>query len=93
MRALDRKLFRELWQLKTQVIAISLVLAAGLATYVMAAATRDSLQTTQRRLYAEFRFPELFAGLKRAPESVAAQVAAIPGVREVETRVVAPATM
>jgi putative ABC transport system permease protein len=93
MRVLDRKLFRELWQLKTQVIAISLVLAAGLATYVMAAATRDSLQTTQRRLYGEFRFPDLFAGLKRAPESVAAQVAAIPGVREVETRVVAPATM
>jgi putative ABC transport system permease protein len=93
MRALDRKLFRELWQLKTQVIAIALVLAAGLATYVMAAATLDSLQTTQARLYQEFRFPELFAGLKRAPESVAARVAAIPGVREVETRVVAPATM
>ena len=61
MRALDRKLFRELWQLKAQVIAISLVLAAGLATYVMAASTRDSLQSTQRQLYEEFRFPELFA--------------------------------
>jgi putative ABC transport system permease protein len=93
MRALDRKLFRELWQLKAQVIAISLVLAAGLATYVMAASTRDSLQITQRRLYEEFRFPELFAGLKRAPENVAAQIAAIRGVREVETRVVAPAMM
>src|SRR5690242_7944397 len=93
MRALDRKLFRELWELKAQVLAISLVLAAGLATYVMAAATLDSLQTTQARMYREFRFPEVFSSLKRAPESVAARIAAIPGIREVETRVVAPATM
>ncbi len=93
MRALDRKLFRELWELKAQVLAISLVLAAGLATYVMAAATLDSLQTTQARMYREFRFPEVFSGLKRAPEAVADRLAAIPGMREVETRVVAPATM
>jgi len=93
MRVLDRKLFRELWELKAQVLAISLVLAAGLATYVMSAATLDSLQMTQARMYREFRFPDVFAGLKRAPESVAARIAAIPGMREVETRVVAPATM
>jgi putative ABC transport system permease protein len=93
MRVLDRKLFRELWELKAQVLAISLVLAAGLATYVMAAATLDSLQMTQRRMYREFRFPDVFSNLKRAPESVAARIAAIPGMREVETRVVAPATM
>ena len=70
MRALNRKLFRELWELKAQVAAISLVLASGLATYVMSAAVLDSLQTTQRRLYTEFRFPDVFASLKRAPESV-----------------------
>jgi putative ABC transport system permease protein len=92
MRALDRKLFRELWQLKTQITAISLVLASGLATYVMAAAVLDSLKSTQRRIYSEFRFPDVFASLKRAPESVAARLAAIPGVRELETRVSAPAT-
>ncbi len=93
MRALDRKLFREVWELKGQVLAIALVLAAGLATYVMAAGTLDSLQRTQRRMYREFRFPDAFSSLKRAPESVVARIAAIPGVREVEARVVAPATM
>jgi putative ABC transport system permease protein len=59
----------------------------------MSAAVLDSLQTTQRRLYTEFRFPDVFAGLKRAPESVSARIAAIPGVREIETRVAAPATI
>ena len=93
MRALDHKLFRELWELKAQIAAISLVLASGLATYVMSAAVLDSLRTTQQRLYGEFRFPDVFANLKRAPESVAARIAAIPGVREVETRVTAPATV
>lgn len=93
LAALDKKLFRELWELKGQVIAISLVLAAGIATYVMAAATLDSLQTTQAKLYREFRFPEIFANLKRAPESIADRLAAVPGIRDIDTRVVAPATM
>lgn len=93
MRALDRKLFRDLWAVRGQVIAISLVLAAGIATYVMAASTLDSLQRTQARLYREFRFPDLFAGLKRAPAGLVARMEAIPGVANVESRVVAPANM
>jgi putative ABC transport system permease protein len=93
MRVLDHKLFRELWDLKIQVLAISLVLASGLATYVMSAAVLTSLQSTQRSIYSDFRFPDVFASLKRAPESVATRLAAIPGVRELETRVAAPATI
>ncbi len=93
MRALDRKLLRDLWSVRGQVIAISLVLGAGIATYVMAASTLDSLQRTQARVYREFRFPELFAGLKRAPVSLLQRVAAMPGVENVEARVVAPANL
>lgn len=93
MRALDIKLFRDLWGMKGQTLAIAAVLAAGIATYVLAASTLDSLKRTQSRLYAEYRFPELFAALKRAPKSVAERVAMIPGVQSVETRVSAPANM
>ncbi len=93
MRALDRKLFRDLWAVRGQVLAISFVLGAGIATYVMAASTLDSLQRTQARLYREFRFPDLFAGLKRAPVSVLQRVSAIPGVENVEARVAAPANL
>src|SRR5262245_11026594 len=91
--ALDRKLFRDLWAVRGQVIAISLVLAAGIATYVMAASTLDSLQRTQVRLYREFRFPDLFAAMKRAPAGLLARIESIPGVADVEARVVAPANM
>src|SRR5262245_63069756 len=93
MRALDRKLFRDLWAAKWQVAAIAFVLGAGIATYVMAASTLQSLTGTQARLYREFRFPDLFSGLKRAPESVLEHVAAIPGVVGVESRVAAPANV
>jgi putative ABC transport system permease protein len=93
MRALDKKLFRDLWSLKGQVAAIAFVLAAGVATYVMAASTLDSLRVTQAQLYREFRFPDLFASLKRAPVSLVRQIAAIPGVRDVEPRAVSPATV
>jgi putative ABC transport system permease protein len=93
MRALDIKLFRDLWALKGQVAAISFVLAAGVATYVMAASTLDSLRLTQTQLYREFRFPQLFASLKRAPASLLRQVGQIPGVRDVEARVASPATI
>ncbi len=93
MRALDRKLFRDLWAVRGQVAAIAFVLGAGIATYVMAASTLQSLTGTQARLYREFRFPDLFSGLKRAPQSVLESVAAIPGVTAVESRVAAPANI
>ncbi len=93
MRALDIKLFRDLWNVRGQVIAIALVLGAGIATYVMSAATLDSLLSTQARLYRQYRFPEFFVGLKRAPASVRDRVAALPGVQIVEDRVIAPANI
>jgi putative ABC transport system permease protein len=91
--ALDRKLFRDLWGVRGQVIAISCVLAGGIATYVMSASTLDSLERTQAQVYREFRFPDLFAALKRAPAGLAERIAIIPGVQAVETRVAAPANI
>ena len=56
----------------------------------MSRVTYQSLSITQERYYVDQRFAGLFAGLVRAPESVAEQLAALPGVNHVETRVVAP---
>ncbi len=87
MKALDRKLFRDLWHLRGQVLAIAAVIMGGVATMVMSLSTYDSLATTRDRFYAEYRFAEVFAALKRAPEPVAERIAAIPGVERLETRV------
>ncbi len=93
MRAIDRKLARDLWHLRGQALAIALVMACGVATYVMFLATLDSLQVTRAEVYRTLRFAEVFAPLTRAPERVAARIAEIPAVDRVDTRVVAPVTI
>jgi putative ABC transport system permease protein len=85
--ALDRKLLRDLWRLRGQALAIAAVIMGGVATLVMSLSTYDSLVLTRDRFYADYRFAEVFALLKRAPESVAERLREIPGVDRLETRV------
>lgn len=89
MKALDRKLLRDLWHMRGQVLAIAAVIMGGVATLVMSLSTYDSLVSTRDRFYSEYRFADVFANLKRAPEPVAERLRAIPGVDELETRVIA----
>jgi putative ABC transport system permease protein len=93
MRALDIKLLRDVWGMKGQALAIAMVVAGGVATYILSASTLDSLRGTQARFYSEYRFADAFAALKRAPESVRERVEAIPGVQLAQTRVIAPANL
>ena len=89
MRALNRKMWRDLWHLKGQALAIALVIACGIATFIMLISTLDSLKLTRSSFYQEYRFAEVFASLKRAPTSLRNRIHDIPGVHDVETRVVA----
>ncbi len=89
MRPLNKKLFRNLWEMKGQALAIALVIVSGVATYIMSISTMESLKRTQARFYAEHRFAYVFSTLKRAPESLASWIADIPGVERVDTRVIA----
>jgi putative ABC transport system permease protein len=86
---LGRKRRRDLWRLRGQAAAIVLVAAVGVANLVMSRATLASLQDSRERYYREQAFADAFVDLKRAPESVAARLAGIPGVVAVDTRIVA----
>lgn len=70
-----------------QSLAIALVVACGVATFVTARTTLDSLQQTQAAFYTDYRFADVFVTLKRAPTSVARRLARVPGVADVQTRV------
>jgi putative ABC transport system permease protein len=87
LHPLDRKLLRDLWHMRGQVLAIAAVIMGGVATLVMSLSTYDSLTTTRDRFYRDYRFAELFVNLKRAPEPVAERLRAIPGIDRLETRV------
>jgi len=93
MSALDRKLGRDLWRLRGQVVAVALVIASGVALLVMSLSALNSLRATSDAYYDRYRFAEVFAGVKRAPERLAERILAIPGVQTVETRISAFATL
>ncbi|HLS28550.1 MAG TPA: FtsX-like permease family protein [Opitutales bacterium] len=90
MRALNRKLLRDLATLKGQSAAIGVVIAAGVMTLLVFLMTLEALQTAKRQFYSEFHFAEVFADLKRAPNSVGERLQALPGVAHAETRIRAP---
>jgi len=93
MRALHRKLFRDLAHVRSQAIAIALVLAAGIAMYVAYYSTFDSLQRTRAAYYADYGFGDLFANAKRAPLSLAPRFLEIDGVTQADVRVVVDVTL
>jgi len=93
MRALDRKLWRDLWQLRGQSLAITAVMASGVACFLMFMSTLDSLLLSRDLYYNENRFADIFVPIKRAPESVARRLAMIDGVDKIDTRVMAPLTI
>jgi putative ABC transport system permease protein len=93
MRALDRKLLRDLLGLRGQAIAIAMVIVSGVGTFVMSVSTLDSLRRTQETYYRDYRFADAFVSLKRAPEEIGSRIREIPGVEILETRVVAAATL
>ena len=87
MKMLDRKLLRDLWRVKTQVITIALVVASGVGGFIASLSTYESLKNLQASYYDSARFAHVFARAKRAPLAVEAAIAHIPGVAEAETTV------
>lgn len=86
-RLLDRKLRRDLRRHLGSLVAIAIVVACGVASFVGMRAMARVLADAQRAYYAEVRFPDLFARVRRAPDRALDALRAIPGVSRVEARV------
>ena len=91
--ALNRKLLRDLWRLRGQVLAVSLVVSAGVGVLVMSLTALTALSETARAYYERYRFAHVFAQVERAPERIARRIAELPGVQTVETRISRLATI
>jgi len=87
VRALDRKLLRDLRRVWAQTVAIAVVLACGIMMLVGMTMTARTLDGTRAAYYERHRFADIFAGVSRAPDNVVAQIAQIEGVAQVEGRV------
>ena len=84
MTALDTKLLRDLWRMRGQAFAIAMVLAAATATFVLSTGVHSSLTETRDAYYDRNNFAEVFASMTRAPRSVVARIAEVPGVNRAE---------
>ena len=86
--ALQRKLLRDVWRLRGQVVSIAAVVACGVMLVVAMHGTLRSVETALDDFYTQYRFGDVFASATRAPAPIAARIAEIPGVAAAETRAV-----
>lgn len=93
MKKLRRKLYRELWHLKGQMLAVAAVVACGIAVFVSMSSVKYSLEATRATYYSRYRFADVFMQLRRAPEFSREAVSRIPGVASVSSRIVADVTL
>ena len=81
MKVLNKKLIRDLWKLRGQVLAVAFVIGSGVATLVMSLSTIEALEDTSEAYYQRYRFGEIFAFATRAPLRLTNQIAQINGVQ------------
>jgi len=88
MSPLHRKLWRDAWHYRGQLTAIIAVVTCGIALFVTMRSMHGFLRDSRDSYYAEHRFADIFAQVKRAPARVARDVAMLPGVAAVDDRIV-----
>jgi putative ABC transport system permease protein len=91
--ALHRKLLREVRRLIGQIATIALVVAGGITCFISLRGTCDSLEWARSAYYDRYRFADVFAHAKRAPESLARDIEALRGVGVVQTRIFEEVTL
>ena len=91
MKALNRKVLRDLRLLWSQALTIALVVASGTGGYLATLSAVASLQQARDDFYAQAHFADVFAAVKRAPDALAERLRELPGVVDLQTTVEAAA--
>jgi putative ABC transport system permease protein len=87
VRALDRKVLRDLRLLWSQALTIALVVASGIGGFIACLSAVDSLALARDDFYAAGHFADVFASVKRAPDALAQRLREVPGIVDVQTTV------
>jgi putative ABC transport system permease protein len=93
VRALDRKLLRDLWAQRGPALAIAAVIGAGIALFTLMTSCLHSLQLTRDTYYDRYRFADVFASAVRAPDHLMDEIRNIPGIAQARSRVVVDVTL
>ncbi|MGE0191211.1 MAG: ABC transporter permease [Planctomycetota bacterium] len=93
MRALDRKLVRDLLAMRSQVLALVAIIACGVASLVTMFTAYRGLGASRDAYFGQYRMADVFAPIERAPRSVIRELELIPGVCQAEGRIVFDVTV
>jgi putative ABC transport system permease protein len=93
VKAIHRKLLRDLWQLRSQVVTVALVVASALSGFAGCYATYFSLVNARESFYESAAFGDVFSEVKRAPRAIERQITAVPGISAMETTVAFDVTL
>lgn len=85
-QALNKKMWRDLWLLKTQTLTTAILITCGVSLLVSEWSAYRSLQYARDSYYRDYNFADLFADFKRASLEPLRQIAKVPGVRQVVPR-------
>lgn len=87
---LDIKVARDLWSMRLQVASIAMLIAAGVAVFVMSVSNYLGLIEAMQTHYRNERFADVFTTVSRAPLPIAEKLRKIDGVGAVEPRIAKP---
>jgi putative ABC transport system permease protein len=87
VKALDRKLLRDLRLIWSQALTIALVVASGIGGFITSLSAVESLALARDGFYAQGRFADVFASVKRAPNALEGVLREVPGVADVQTSI------
>lgn len=83
-----RKLFRDLWGNKVSNLAVIIVIAIGIMSYMAFSIAIDTINLSMLTFYEQGRFPDGYFTFISAPESVVRTIRQKEGVQEAEGRIV-----
>lgn len=84
MKALDRKLWRDLRLMWSQALTIALVVASGIGGFITTLSAVESMAQARDLFYTQARFADVFASVKRAPLSLLDTLRTLPGLADVQ---------
>jgi putative ABC transport system permease protein len=86
--SLNKKLFRDLKNLRFQTFTTSLLLICGVAIFISSWSAYLSLKTTRDNYYSKSNFADIFAEFKTAPKEIEEKIRKIQGVDRIDSRIV-----
>jgi putative ABC transport system permease protein len=85
VKALNRKMLRDLRLMWSQALTIALVVGSAVAGFVTSFSAYDALEWSRDIYYAEARFADVFSSVKLAPLSLQTKLQSLPGVATLQT--------